>query len=324
MKLAFVGATGMVGREMLLRAETLPFDFEPLLFATAKSAGETFTLKGKTARVQPLPEVWPENIDYALMSAGSDLSKAYAPQMAATGTTVIDNSSAWRKEERIPLVVPEVNGALLKGYRGIIANPNCSTIQLVLALAPLIPWGLQQVVVSTYQAVSGAGRRGLEALQAEERGERAAGPFPGPIHRNALPLIGNLAENDFTEEENKLNFEPAKIMNLPRLQVRATAVRLPVVHGHSESVWLHTALPLSKEEAVTAWGRAENVTYTPDLVTPLTHAESSDLTFVSRLRVPAPCELMFWCVAHNLRVGAATNACRVLEKHVQLNHGGTR
>lgn len=321
MKLAFVGATGMVGREMLRQVEALHLNCEVVAFASEKSAGEELPFGGGTITVQALPAQWPQGIDYALMSAGGELSRRYAPQMAACGTVVIDNSSAWRQDPAVPLVVPEVNGGILRGARGIIANPNCSTIQLVHALAPLKPWGLKRVIVSTYQAVSGAGRRGVDALKAQEEGRDEPSPFPAPIHHNAIPHIGDLSDNDFTEEENKLNFEPQKILDLPDLQVRATAVRLPVPHGHSESVYVELERPLTASDLLKAWEAQLSLRYEEGVLTPLTHVQDSDTTFVSRLRLPSEREVMFWCVAHNLRVGAATNAARILHTHLTLNGG---
>lgn len=319
MNIALIGATGMVGREMLRQLEKLPQTFSVTLFASQKSAGATLTYKNQSLTVQPLPEKWPDGFNYALMSAGGALSRSYGPKVAQSGTTLIDNSSAWRRHPEVPLVVPEINGHKLKGYQGIIANPNCSTIQMALALQPLrTHFGVKKVIVSTYQAVSGAGMNGANALINEEQERACNTPFPSQIHRNVIPQIGDFNHLGFTEEEDKLMFEPTKIFDDPNLEVMATAVRVPVLHGHSESLWVELERPATQQQIIQAFEQGENLKWEPSLVTPQTHCDS-DLTYVSRLRCPKPTEVMFWCVAHNLRVGAATNACRILSHHLAQN-----
>ncbi|MGI6074775.1 MAG: aspartate-semialdehyde dehydrogenase [Pyramidobacter sp.] len=324
MKIALVGATGEVGRVMArvleeqgVRPETLRF------FASKRSAGTLLPFAGKSVAVEELTPQWvPEGtFDYVMMSAGTALSKWFAPLAAERGAVVIDNSSCWRGDHAKLLIVPEINGELLKGYRGIVSNPNCSTIQMVLGLYKVREkWGLKNVAVSTYQAVSGAGRRGIEELEAQERGSREFSTFAAPIHRNVVPKIDDFLPNGFTKEEMKMVDEPRKIFGDPDFSCWPTTVRVPVLRGHSESVFAETREPFGTLEELLDAMRAQQHVKLCDapVVTPL-DAAGSDTVFINRVRSFDDRRFLQWSVADNLRVGAATNAVRILMKHAELN-----
>lgn len=323
MRIAVVGATGEVGREMLRQLELQDVRGEVRAFASARSAGKKLPWRGGELTVELLDEVWPFDgvFDYVLLAAGGELSKRFAPRAAAAKATVIDNSSAWRGDPAVPLVVPKVNGGLLQGYRGIVANPNCSTIQLVLSLSEVYRrWGIKEIVVSTYQAVSGSGHRGIEELLAQEKGATEHKKFPAQIWRNVIPQIGGEGKDGFCEEEVKMIVEPRKIFGDGSIECWPTTVRVPVMYGHSESVFCRTARPFENlEEVREAMRQSPNVVWEDGLLTPLTHAPESDATFVGRLRSCGAGAFSFWNVANNIRVGAATNAVRILRRHAELN-----
>jgi aspartate-semialdehyde dehydrogenase len=321
-KVGVVGATGEVGRTMVKVLEEFNVPVTELrLFASERSVGKEIEFKGEKFKVELLTEEsmkW--RCDYLLFSAGASVSRKFAPIAAENGVTVIDNSSAFRMEKEIPLVVPEVNAHLLKGYTGIIANPNCSTIQMILSIYKLHEvYGIEEIFVSTYQSVSGAGHKGIEELFAQERGENVMKVFPKPIHRNVIPLIGDIQENLFSQEEMKMVNETRKILNDYSIRVYPTTVRVPVLYGHSEAIMVRFKKPyesLEKVREIIASG--EDVVVTDDLVTPVDVAGKNE-TYVCRLRAADERSILFWNVADNIRVGAATNAVRILLKHAEMN-----
>ena len=322
MTLALIGATGLVGRTMLdvLVARQFPYS-RLLLAASDASAGSTLVHNGVAHTLQTVQSVLEQAPTIALFSAGGAASLAWAPKFAAAGTLVIDNSSAWRMDPTVPLVVPEVNPEAIAMHRSIIANPNCSTIQLVVALWPLHQaFGLQAVVVSTYQSVSGSGQKGISQLEAEEADTDAPlGLYAHPIHRNAVPHCDVFVADGYTREEMKLVLESRKIMGLPGLPVSPTAVRVPVVGGHSEAVHAVFAQPVCAAQAQAVLAQAPGIVLMDDPArnhypTPR-QAHHQDNVLVGRIRqdMANPNALNLWVVADNLRKGAATNAVQIAE-----------
>jgi aspartate-semialdehyde dehydrogenase len=325
---AVVGATGLVGRTMaqVLLERDFPIGAIRLL-ASSRSAGTTVPFGGRQVEVlEATPEAF-EGVDIALFSAGGGTSRELAPQAAARGCTVIDNSSAWRMEPGIPLVVSQVNPGDLEAHEGIIANPNCSTMQLVpplMALRDAV--GLERVVVDTYQAVSGTGGKAVAELETQIRAHVAGTPkiplvYPHPIAFNALPEIDVFLENGYTKEEWKVVTESRKILHLPELRVSCTAVRVPVVMSHSEAVNVETSEPITPAAARERFAEIPGVVVLDDPaahVYPLaTEAAGSDDIYVGRVRtdpsVPDGRGLAFWVVADNIRKGAALNAVELAE-----------
>jgi aspartate-semialdehyde dehydrogenase len=326
-RVAVVGATGNVGRVMLevLRERRFPAD-ELVLFASSRSAG---------MRIDGLPvQVLDDgadlsNIDVALFSAGASTSRAWAQRFADAGATVVDNSSAFRRDPKIPLVVSEVNPHALDGHAGIIANPNCSTMQLMVALAPIHrAAGIERLIVSTYQSVSGTGKAALDELDAQSRAALAGEPLPDPVIYpdhvafNVIGAAGNFADGeDHTDEERKMMFETRKILEDPEIGVAVTCVRVPVRVGHSESVNVQTREPLSAQEAIGLLRAAPGIALEPAAATPAQmtpsplHTTGRDEVFVGRIRDDEshPRALQMWVVADNLRKGAATNAVQIAE-----------
>ncbi|GAB6189695.1 aspartate-semialdehyde dehydrogenase [Marinitoga arctica] len=322
MKVGIVGATGEVGRTMVKVLEDLDVNVTKLkLFASKKSEGKEIKFKNKSYYVEELTEdKMKDKYDYLLFSAGSSVSRIFASIAAEYGNVVIDNSSAFRMEKDIPLVVPEINGNIIKNYRGIIANPNCSTIQMVLALSKIQEkLGISEIFVSTYQAVSGAGNKGIQELLNQINGMDVISHFPEKIMNNVIPQIGHIEENGFTQEEMKMVNETRKIYNDYSINVYPTAVRVPVLYGHSESVTFRTKKKTTLLEIKELIENTKNVVYTDNLITPINVA-GSDITYVSRLRKMDEYTFLMWIVADNVRVGAATNAVRILLKHFELNH----
>ena len=316
--MAVVGATGMVGSKFLkvLEERKLPVS-EYYLFASKKSAGKEIDFMGKKHTVIELnsEKIKGKGIEIALFSAGGSVSKEFAPQFAELGAVVIDNSSQWRMYDDVPLVVPEVNGEEALNNHGIIANPNCSTIQAVVALKPLDDaFGIKRVVYSTYQAVSGAGVAGYNDLK-----DGTTTKFPYPITGNVLPHIDVFLPNGYTKEEEKMIKETRKILKKPDLRVTATTVRVPVFHGHSESVNVEFEKPCTVEGIKAALQSMPNVVIVDDpanLKYPMPiYAEDTDEVYVGRIRlddsVQYGCNL--WVVADNIRKGAATNAVQIAE-----------
>jgi aspartate-semialdehyde dehydrogenase len=307
---AVVGA-GLVGDRLV--AELRRRDFPMRELRVLARSSRTAVLAGETFGVGVAePEAF-EGVDFAFF-AGTEGEKGAAVQLAGEATSrgaiVIDNGSDFRLDPRVPLVVPEVNIGALDSHDGLVANANCSTIQMVVTLAPLArEFGLEKVVVSTYQAVSGAGRSGVEAL---ENGREDA--FPRPIAGNAIPAIGSIGDDGYSTEETKMREETRKILSLPDLPVFATAVRIPVHTGHAESVYVETGRQVELHEVLETLGTAQGVEVTDDFPTPLEIA-GEEGTYVGRVRVEGNV-IQYWCVADNLLKGAATNAVQIAESLV--------
>ncbi len=318
--IAVVGATGMVGQKMLqvLSERQLPVE-NYYLFASKRSAGNKIDFMGKEHTVIELNE---ENImnlkgkvDIAIFSAGGGTSETFAPIFVKAGATVVDNSSQWRMHKEVPLVVPEVNGEDIDWSSGIIANPNCSTIQAMVALKPLHDkYGIKRVVYSTYQAVSGAGVAGYNDLK-----DGTTNKFPKQIAYNMIPHIDVFLEDGYTKEEKKMIEETRKILHAPNMQITATTVRVPVFFGHSESINIEFEKPCTLEGVREALANQKGLVLMDDpqhgiYPTPL-DAENKDEVFVGRVRlddtIPSGCNI--WCVADNIRKGAATNAVQIVE-----------
>ena len=321
MKVAVVGATGMVGEVMLkvLAERNFPIT-ELLLVASERSVGKKLPFKGKESAIIGLEDAVAAKPDIAIFSAGGDTSLEWAPKFAEVGTTVVDNSSAWRMDPTKKLVVPEINANELTKADKIIANPNCSTIQMVMALAPLHKkYKMKRVVVSTYQSVSGTGVKAVRQLENEIAGISGEMAYPYPIGRNALPHCDVFMENGYTKEEMKLAQEPQKIFNDRSFSVTATAVRIPTAGGHSESVNVEFENDFDLNEVRRLLNESSGVTVqdNPDTNTypmPI-YAHDKDEVFVGRIRRDETQRntLNMWIVADNLRKGAATNAVQIAE-----------
>ena len=325
---AVVGATGVVGGTMIrtLRERRFPIG-ELRLLASARSAGRTVDVDGTEHVIREATADSFDGVDIALFSAGGDTSKALAPHAAQRGATVIDNSSAWRMDPNVPLVVSQVNPDDLEGHEGIIANPNCSTMQLVPVLMALRDAvGLERVVVDTYQAVSGTGGKAIKELQAQLEAHVGGQPleasvYPHQIALNALPQVDVFLDNGYTKEEWKVVTESRKILHLPELRVSCTAVRVPVFVAHSEAVHVQTRDPITPDRARTLFAAVPGVVVQDDPATstyPLaTEAAGSDEIYVGRVRqdpsIGDDRGLAFWVVSDNLRKGAATNAVQLAE-----------
>ncbi|MBR7110966.1 MAG: aspartate-semialdehyde dehydrogenase [Clostridia bacterium] len=319
---AVVGATGMVGRKFLqvLTEKKLPVK-KYYLFASSRSAGQEIDFMGEKHTIIELKKenIVDKKIDIALFSAGGSVSREFAPIFAGIGCTVIDNSSCWRMDPEVPLVVPEVNPEDIEWNKGIIANPNCSTIQAMVALKPLDDaFGIKRVVYSTYQAVSGAGVAGYNDLK---DGVQGAEPkkFPYPIFANVLPHIDVFLDNGYTKEEEKMIKETRKILHKPDLRVTATTVRVPVFHGHSESINIEFEKPVTRESITEVLSKAKGIVVVDDTANnkypmPI-YAEDHDEVFVGRIRIDDSVEngCNIWVVADNIRKGAATNAVQIAE-----------
>lgn len=324
MRIALVGVTGMVGEIMrnVLEERNFPItEFFPV--ASARSVGKTISFQGKDYTVIGLEDAVAQAPDFALFSAGGQTSLDWAPKFAAVGTTVIDNSSAWRMHPDHKLIVPEINADQLTPDDKIIANPNCSTIQMVMALAPIHKrYGIERVVVSTYQSITGTGVKAVQQLENEYEGVDGEKAYPHPIHRNALPHCDVFMDNGYTKEEMKLVHETHKILD-PNIKVTATAVRIPVVGGHSESVNLTLSQAADLDEVRELLNNTPGVVVIDDLDNngypmPL-DAEGKDDVFVGRIRKDESQEkgLNLWIVADNLRKGAATNTVQIAEYLIQ-------
>ena len=321
MKIAVVGATGMVGTIMIKLLEERNFPVsEILLVASEKSIGNELYFNGKTIKVIALKDALFKKPEIAIFSAGSAISLEWAPKFAEAGTTVIDNSSAWRMDLSKKLVVPEINASTLTTDDKIIANPNCSTIQLVMALAPLHEkYRMKRVIISTYQSVSGTGKKAVNQLENEISGVQSEMAYPYPIHKNALPHCDDFEANGYTKEEMKLAREPQKILNDRSFSISATAVRIPTVGGHSESVNIEFKKDfdintvrkiLHETPGVTVQDNPDTNTYPMPI-----YANGKDDVFVGRIRRDETLEntLNMWIVSDNLRKGAATSAIQIAE-----------
>lgn len=321
--IAVVGCTGKVGRQMItvLEERKLPYN-NVVMFASAKSAGSTIKFDGKDYTIVELNEenIKANKVDIVLMSAGGGTSKTFAPIFAETGAIVIDNSSQWRMDENVPLVVPEANAAdAINPPKGIIANPNCSTIQAIVALKPLNDkYGIERVIYSTYQAVSGAGVAGSQDLINGEQGI-APKKFNQPIHHNLIPQIDVFDPNGYTKEELKMVNETRKIFHNPEMKVTATTVRVPVPNCHSESINVELKKPFDIEELKQDLANAQGLVLVDDIancVYPMPcNCDNKDEVFVGRVRRDFSVEngINMWCVADNIRKGAATNAVQIAQ-----------
>lgn len=320
MKITVVGATGLVGREMLKVIEELDMPYDTIEFAASeRSAGQSIFFKGQEYKVQSIEQVIEKKPQIAIFSAGSQVSLTYAPKFREIGCYVVDNSSAWRMEKGIPLVVPEINLEAIHKQDYIIANPNCSTIQLVMVLYPIhTHYRLKRVVVSTYQAVTGTGKKAVEQLMQERNHipnpERV---YPYPIDLNCIPQCDVFLENDYTKEEMKVVNESRKILSYPDLRITATAVRVPVIGGHSESVNIETEKPfkvsdikelLDQTPGVVLFDNPSDKEYPMPIL-----AQGKNEVFVGRIRRDESIDngLNLWICADNLRKGAATNAVQI-------------
>lgn len=320
MKIALIGATGLVGESMLkvLQEKEIPAE-DLLLAASEHSVGKQLPYGGQWLEIHSIQDTLQSRPDIALMSISASLSKTYAPQFIDKGTVVIDNSSAWRMEPDVPLVVPQINPHAIQSDTLLIANPNCSTIQMVMALAPLHKvYGLKRLVIATYQSVTGTGSEAVFQLVCEEHGEQELTVYPHPIHRNLFPHGGDFLPDGYTTEEQKLVDETRKILSIPSLKVTATVVRVPVVGGHSEAVNIEfekdfemADIPklLSTVNGIEVMDSPKDNLYpTPAF------AEGRNEVFVGRIRrdFSQPNSLNLWIVADNLRKGAATNAVEIM------------
>ena len=328
MKIAVVGATGMVGQIMLKVLEERNFPVSELIpVASEKSVGKKVIFKGNELEIVSMQSAIDMKPEIALFSAGGETSKEFAPKFAEAGTTVIDNSSAWRMEPDKRLVVPEINANILTREDKIIANPNCSTIQLVMVLHPLNQkYDLKRVIVSTYQSVTGTGKNAVDQLNAEIIGnDEVAKVYPYEIFKNALPQCDVFADDDYTKEEIKLMKEPKKILGDDTFNLTATAVRVPVQGGHSESVNIEFENEFDLDEVRKILSQTPGVVVMDDVknkIYPMPlYSEGKDEVFVGRIRrdLSQPKTLNMWIVADNLRKGAATNAVQIAEYLVTNN-----
>ena len=319
--LAIVGATGLVGRAIIdvIQERNIPVE-KCKLFCSSRSAGQVINVFGKDIVTEELKEdSFDEGFDYAIFSAGGDVSRKFAPIAASKGCIVVDNSSAFRMEEDVPLVVPEVNPEDIKWNKGIIANPNCSTIQAMLPLKALDDkYGIKRVVFSTYQAVSGAGKKAVDDLYND--GTTPLKKFPHPIVNNCLPHIDVFGDNGYSKEEMKMINETRKILHKPDLKVTATTVRVPVLNSHSESINIELEKDFDLNELKETLGQMENLIIVDNPSNneyPLaTNASGHDEVFVGRIRRDESVDygVNIWVVADNIRKGAATNAVQIVEK----------
>ena len=323
---AIAGATGAVGTEFLKLLEARDFPMKSLrLLASSRSAGSKLKFRGENLEVEELTPKSFKGIDIAFFSAGGSRSMEFAPHAVDSGAVVIDNSSAFRMDEKVPLVVPEINPKQAFEHQGLIANPNCSTIQMVVALNPIHrAANIQRVVVSTYQAVSGAGASAMEELKQQLRAWANDEPmkqevFPTQIAFNLFPHIDVFQDNGYTKEEMKMVHETRKIMNAPNMQISATCVRVPVLRAHSEAVWVETEKPLSESEARELFEKEPGIVVQDEresggYPTPW-HITETQETYVGRIRkdISHPNGLTFWVVADQLYKGAALNAIQIAE-----------
>ncbi|MBL6964304.1 MAG: aspartate-semialdehyde dehydrogenase [Bacteroidetes bacterium] len=327
MKLALIGAKGVVGEKMLqlIQEMGIPYD-ELYLAASNKSIGRKVKAAGKKNKLLSVADVLSKNPDVVLFSAGGSAAREWAPEFAKKGSFVIDNSSAWRMEDQVPLIVPEINGHLINSESKIIANPNCSTIQLVVVLYPLhLRFGLKRVVVSTYQSVSGSGIEGINQLMSEREGDFEYKLYPHQIDLNVLPQGGDFMDNGYTTEEMKLLNESRKILNLPELNLTATVVRVPIFIGHSESVNIEFNQDFELDDIRKTLSSTLGIVVEDDPaqhIYPLpVNAYERDEVFVGRIRkdLCQPNALNLWIVSDNLRKGAATNAVQILDYLLRNN-----
>ncbi len=327
MRIAIVGVTGMVGKVMLdvLTERNIPIS-ELIAVASEKSIGKTILFKGENLEVIGLDEALNTQPDIALFSAGGDTSLEWAPKFAENGTTVIDNSSAWRMKKDIKLIIPEINAFKLTSTDKIIANPNCSTIQMVMAIAPLHKvFRIKRLVISTYQSITGTGVKAVEQLNNEMYDKIGEKAYPYQIHKNALPQCDVFLKNDYTKEEMKLVQETHKILEDSSIGITATAIRIPVVGGHSESVNIEFELKYDIKKVRTILNEMIGVEVIDDpkknLYPMPINAKGKDEVFIGRIRRDESIEngLNLWIVSDNLRKGAATNTIQIAEYLIHNN-----
>lgn len=328
MKIAVVGATGLVGSKMLRLMEEYGLtNVELLPAASERSVGKEVEFAGKKHKVVSVPDAIEAAPDYAIFSAGGGTSLQYAPLFAQKGCTVVDNSSAWRMDKNVPLIVPEINIDAVKDTDRIIANPNCSTIQMVMALAPIHQaFGIKRLVISTYQSVSGSGMKGLQQMENEEKGvvPSPVMAYHYPIHHNVIPHGGDFDDQGYTTEEIKLVNETRKILRDPDIRITATVVRVPVSGGHSEAVNIETEKPFDLDKVRKLLSQMPGVVVVDDPTRNLypmpLYAYDKNEVFVGRIRrdESVPNGMNLWIVSDNIRKGAATNAvqivCKLIEK----------
>ena len=327
MNVAIVGATGLVGKKMLEILEERNFPLEKIVpIASKKSEGNLINFCGKKFKVISIENSLSNEIDIALFSAGAEISLEWAPQYRNRGIYVIDNSSAWRMSNDIKLIIPEINGSLLESSDRIIANPNCSTIQMLMALAPIHrKFKIKRIVVSTYQSVTGTGKAAIDQLENEKNNIKGIMTYPYPIHQNALPQCDNFLENGYTKEEMKLVNETHKILSDKSIKISATAVRIPVFGGHAESVNIELNEKTNCEEIKTILTETDGVIVQDNpkksfYPMPIL-AEGKDEVFVGRIREDFSRQNSFnlWIVSDNLRKGAATNTIQIAEHMIKNN-----
>jgi len=323
MRIAIVGATGEVGRMMMSCLEELNLQIDKLdLYASAKSCGTMLYYLDRPIEVMELKEdSLLTRYDYVFFSAGAGVARTFAPIAADVSELVIDNSSAFRKDDYIPLVVPEINGDLLHSYSGIVANPNCSTIQMVLPLHILDKaYTLKKIVVSTYQAVSGSGHSGIDTLMKQRKGSTLKGSYPEIIDLNVIPQIGVFLDSGYSTEEEKMDCETRKILRNSNVSVCATTVRVPVIYGHSASVYAEFDRQVDLGEASELLQSAEAIqVHENSYITPLAIG-NSNLAHVCRLRYGTDRHsISFWNVGHNVRIGAAANAVNIMKLHARMS-----
>jgi aspartate-semialdehyde dehydrogenase len=334
-KLAVVGATGAVGREMIHMLEQRKFPIQSIkFFASQKSIGKYLPYKGKQIQIELLTKNSGKELDIALFSAGSNISREFAPYFTLNGCYVIDNSNAWRMDNNVPLIVPEVNSNILTKDKRLIANPNCSTIQMVVVLKPIHDYAkIKRVIVSTYQAVSGAGQKGINELNRQikewckgKKNTFLGNAFKYQIAFNIIPQIDIFMDNNYTKEEMKMTNETKKIMNDDNIAVSATCVRVPIIRSHSESVWIETEKPITpliakkllhKTNGICVMDDPSTYTYPMPII-----AEGQQITYVGRIRQDISLErqnaLTFWIVSDNLLKGAALNAVQIAEDLIKI------
>ena len=321
MKVVVVGATGLVGQTILKVLEERNFPVDELIpVASLRSVGKMILFNGKEVMIRSVEDAVKAAPNFAIFSAGATVSLEWAPQFALAGSVVIDNSSAWRMESSVPLIIPEVNGNVLTGKESIIASPNCSTTQLLMALAPLHrKYTLERVIVSTYQSVTGTGIKAVNQLNDESRGIEGEKAYPHKIYNNCIPQCDAFLENGYTKEEMKLVNETRKILDLPNLKVTATAVRIPVTGGHSESVTISFKNDFEINEVRDTLSSFPGIVITDkpsESMYPMpVNAHGHDKVFIGRIRrdYSADNSLNLWIVSDNLRKGAATNTVQIAE-----------
>jgi len=329
MKISIIGATGLVGNCMLRLLENdTELDISQIIpVASSKSIGNAVEFRSRKIPIMSLEDSLAQNADYALFSAGSGVSLEWAPKFSESGTVVVDNSSAWRMNEEVPLVIPEINSEVLRTHKGIIANPNCSTIQMLMALKPIHDvYGLTEITVSTYQAVTGTGYKAVHQLLEERSGKLSKNPvYSFPIDQNLIPQVDIFLDNGFTKEEMKMIQESRKILHLSELKVAATCVRVPVLGGHSESISAVFSRTLDIKEVYTLLKNMPGVVLQDDPkrnIYPMprfTHGRKE--VFVGRVRIDLfdTKKLHMWVVSDNLIKGAAWNAIQILKKLVEIS-----